>query len=387
MTETPPRSHPPPNIFLGVPGTRMPSIIAKVPREDSVPYEPEPDEPLFVAQDKADIPLLIHHWGSSAATVWLEEKYHIWKGTHHHPKDNPMVQGYLKSGSFIFAWGNPLTLGTKEAYKAVADEMWAWAKQNHKHLVWCCIDDTFAEVLAAGVGPKNKGWATLSCIQEDVLHPDHVLFENHDVKQNVRRAQKESVNVEELRLWEPDYRPDDITKKQVDEGLSAWKNSREGKHGGNIASASLDPWLDASNRRYYVARTPEKIVGILILTPIAHNSYQIKNCIAFPDSPRGTSEVLLYRVIKEMQAEGKESLTFGASATGELLPEHNLGGSLSLKLLKRGYHAITKHTGLTKRGEFRAKFDVEPERLHVSYPPHSFGWTGLYALMRLLRAK
>lgn len=54
-----------------------------------------------------------------------------------------------------------------------------------------------------------------------------------------------------------------------------------------------------------------------------------------------------------MQAEGKEALTFGASATGELHPEANLHGSIKLKMLKRGYHAITKRTGLTKRGEFR----------------------------------
>lgn len=81
MTSTPPRNHPPPNVFLGVPGTRMPSIVAKIPKEDNVPYEPEPDEPLFVDPDKADIPLLIHHWGTSAATVWLEKRYHIWRGS------------------------------------------------------------------------------------------------------------------------------------------------------------------------------------------------------------------------------------------------------------------------------------------------------------------
>jgi len=113
-----------------------------------------------------------------------------------------------------------------------------------------------------------------------------------------------------------------------------------------------------------------QIVGLCILTPIAHDSYQIKNAISFvrlwsssfhraeltlfsqPDAPRGTSELLLSRVIEEMKAEGKNGLTFGTSATGELHPEANLDG-WKVKVMKKGYKMINKKTGLNKRAEFR----------------------------------
>lgn len=135
----------------------------------------------------------------------------------------------------------------------IAREMIDWAAKAKKRLVWCCVDAAYEKVLA------DLNWSTLSCIQEDVLHPSDVkLDDEKEVRQNVKRAQKESVNVEELRLWEPDYMPDERTKKQIDDGLQAWKDNRKGRQ---IASASLDAWLDASSRRYYVARTPEKVRG------------------------------------------------------------------------------------------------------------------------------
>lgn len=158
--------HPPPNVFAGVPGTRMPSIIGKIPHQPEKPIEPKPDDPLFVAKDKADLPPLIAFYGSASATTWLEDRYLIWRGEGT-TSENPKVQGYLKYNHHAFAWGDPLCLETKEARKAVAEEMAAWAKKQHLHLVWCCVTENFAEVLAEGV--NGVGWSTLSCIQEDML--------------------------------------------------------------------------------------------------------------------------------------------------------------------------------------------------------------------------
>lgn len=69
-----------------------------------------------------------------------------------------------------------------------------------------------------------------------LVDPATVKLDSHDVKHNIRRAQKESVNVEELRLWEPDYMPDPKTKQVIEEGIKAWRANREGRQ---IASVSV----------------------------------------------------------------------------------------------------------------------------------------------------
>lgn len=232
----------------------MPSIIGKIPHAPEKPIMPKPDDPIFVAEDKADLPPLIAFYGSASATTWLEDRYKIWRGEGT-TSDDPKVQGYLKYNHHVFAWGDPLCLETKEARKVVAEEMATWAKRQHLHLVWACVTEEFAEVLAEGV--NGVGWSTLSCIQEDMLRkisllvlslslestcsysrfadPATVKLDSHDVKHNIRRAQKESVNVEELRLWEPDFMPDPKTKKVIEDGIEAWRANRPGKQ---IASVS-----------------------------------------------------------------------------------------------------------------------------------------------------
>ncbi|ORY92772.1 hypothetical protein BCR35DRAFT_298295 [Leucosporidium creatinivorum] len=374
----------PPNIYFDTPGVAQQILRARYrePEPSRSRSRTPPRRSTFVDAEKADLPFLIAQFGSASSTTWLEQRYKIWRGEQS-TDEAPRIQGYLHHHDWLFAWGDPICLENAEEMKATASEMWAWAKKQKRHLVWCCISDSFAQVLADGVGPKGKKWSTLSCIREDVLHPSQVKLTGKDIKQNLRRAQKADLTIDELVLDAPTFLPDEKTKKQIEEGIEGWRANR---HGRQIASASLLPWLDASSRRYFVARAHGEIVALCILTPIHHDSYQIKNSIHFPNSPRGTSEALLTHVIKTMKEEGRNALSFGASATEVLYLEHNIGG-WSIKLLAKGYKEIVKRTGLAKRGQFRSKFDTEQgELLHVSFPPHGMGWAGLVGLMSVLRA-
>jgi len=90
-------------------------------------------------------------------------------------------------------------------------------------------------------------------------------------------------------------------KRQVEEGIANWKKSKTGIQ---IASTSFQPWLDFEHRRYWVAESDSNIVGILVLTSIQRHQYQIKNAVSFPNAPRGTSEMVIYRAMSDIQDEG-----------------------------------------------------------------------------------
>ena len=70
------------------------------------------------------------------------------------------------------------------------------------------------------------------------------------------------------------------------------------------AQTSFQPWLDFEHRRYWIAEKGSNIVGILVLTSVHHNQYQIKNAVSFPNAPRGTSETVIYRAMSDIQDEG-----------------------------------------------------------------------------------
>ncbi|GAA5916580.1 hypothetical protein JCM6882_002549 [Rhodosporidiobolus microsporus] len=328
----------------------------------------------FVSQDKEWLPALVAKYGVSTSTTWIEDRYAVWRSPNH-THSNPRVQGYLPRGKFYFAWGPPLCRDDEVVRKEVAEEFLRWAtKDKHKRVVWCCVDSKFAEMLG-----QDFNWSVLACVKEDVLQPDIKKLDNKEVRHNIRRADKHHVKYDELKLKAPTWLPAEEIKEEIEHGLERWKANR---HGTQIAAAGLHPWLDAQHRRYFIARDEhKKIVAICVLASLAHDSYQIKHAVTFPDAPSGTSEGILGHVIREMQFEGRGSLTFGASAQDEIHPEYNLGG-WKVKMLGKAYKKIVSKYGLANRSQFRHKFGTEDNALHVAYEPGTFGWQGLLALMK-----
>ncbi|GAA6002367.1 hypothetical protein JCM10207_001084 [Rhodosporidiobolus poonsookiae] len=333
----------------------------------------------LVDPDKDWLPPLIAKYGSSLSTAWLEERYFVWRSPTH-TQANPRVQGYLARGRFYFAWGPPICREDEPTRKSVAEEFIHWAKkEKHRKVAWCCIDTKFAELLGT-----QFDWSVLACVKEDVLHPDIKKLENKEVRHNIRRADKHHVKYEELHLKAPSWLPPDEVRHEIEDGLERWKQNR---HGTQIAAAGLHPWLDSQHRRFFIARDEhKKIVAICVLASIAHDSYQIKHAVTFPDAPSGTSEGILGHVIREMQFEGRNSLTFGASAAEDLTPEYHIGNSWKFRMLGKSYRKIVSKYNLANRGQFREKFGTEGAPLHVAFPEGQFGWRGVYSLMQCMRA-
>lgn len=167
----------PPNTYFDTPGVAQQLLRARYrePEPARSRSRTPPRRSTFVDPEKADLPFLIAQFGSASSTTWLESRYKIWRGETS-TDEAPRIQGFLENQSWVFAWGDPICLENAEEMKATAAEMWAWAKKQKRHLVWCCISDSFAEILAGGIGPKGKKWATLSCIREDVLRESTLLY-------------------------------------------------------------------------------------------------------------------------------------------------------------------------------------------------------------------
>ncbi|KAF9011985.1 hypothetical protein BDQ17DRAFT_1345246 [Cyathus striatus] len=350
--------------------------------------------------DKSSIADLVAKHGTSSATAWLEfERYKIWQSAEPiEGSEFPPVQGYMQKEPYAFAWGNPL-VSSSAALPGTARAFINFIESQGLRLIWCCVDRELEEIL----GNDEFGWSTVSCIYED---PEAKGNEGQkvikDLKKNLNRAEKYDVHVNEVRSNE--WTEED--KTAVEQGIRDWKAKKSGVQ---IASTTLQPWLDAEHRRYWIAKKDDKAIGFLILTPVQGGSvWQIKNAVSFPSAPKGTSEALIYTALKdlhdEQQATDREStpgsdsdedeitkrtknrvlVTFGISASDKLKPVHNLGG-WKVSALSKTYGKVASTAGLLRRGEFRSKFASEPDTMFVCYPPDGFGLDGVNALLKVLR--
>jgi hypothetical protein len=130
------------------------------------------------------------------------------------------------------------------------------------------------------------------CIYESVVDPAHVVELTSpeargkeqgastvkDLRKNSNRAEKEEVDVVELK--EGEWSVED--RRAVDEGLQKWKKARNGLqiaavnetksvlsfHIQTVSQTSLQPWLDSEHRRYWLARKDNKVTNPPLELPI-----------------------------------------------------------------------------------------------------------------------
>ncbi|KAH9474781.1 hypothetical protein JR316_0013246 [Psilocybe cubensis] len=219
-----------------------------------------------------------------------------------------------------------------------------------------------------------------------------------NLRNSLSKAYKSGLMVEEV---PKEYLVESNQRVCIDEGIAKWKESKKGIQ---IASTTVNPWLDIEHRRYWLARLDSTVVGILILTPIHHGHWQIVNVVPFNSSPKGTSEALIHAVLKAIEAEqdtldestsslhsdstgdsipypnyqisiGDATSTpglvsFGISATQDVVPRHN--PSPKLETLVKIYNKVAYLGGLFGRKEFRSKFDPKYNIMYVCYPRDAF---------------
>ncbi|PRP84433.1 hypothetical protein PROFUN_08113 [Planoprotostelium fungivorum] len=222
---------------------------------------------------------------------------------------------------------------------------------------------------------KKLGWSTLRCVREDHLDPTSTsdTFASRDAKKNIQKCSQSGTTVTKHHVL-----PDVTDREEIDRGIKSWMASRRGWQ---VATDSLRPWLDHRHRIYFIARQQGKIVGLTILSKI-NNGFVVKNCITFPSSPKGCSELMLSTTITDARVTGVRLLTFSASAAERLEPIDNLSG-WKVNFLSTIFHQIASKAGLSKRHTFRAKSGARDAPLYVAFsseaPP---GLSAIYKLMK-----
>jgi hypothetical protein len=113
---------------------------------------------------------------------------------------------------------------------------------------------------------------------------------------------------------------------------------------------SFQPWLDFEHRRYWVAESDSNLVGILVLTSIHRDQYQIKNAVSFPNAPRGTSEMVIYRAMSDIQDEGTYSDDSDRNSEDGTLVWTNADLEVARKIEEKSGHSRSQSTDSSSSG-------------------------------------
>ncbi|KAL8791557.1 MAG: hypothetical protein Q9195_005821 [Heterodermia aff. obscurata] len=199
------------------------------------------------------------------------------------------------------------------------------------------------------------GWRTFTYAAGQRVDPSRsVADSDHDVGRKVRHAEKEGVKIVDL----PEGEDHTMTSRK--------RSANWSKTGPPTAKAKITLWRDWQHRRYFCAQdTHGEICAIVGMAQLAlDKGYQVKYSLDFPQAPSGTIEYITLHAVKAAAAAGSKTITFGASATNELLATHNLGGA-KIKVLSHMYQNIAAQFKLAQKSDFGQKLGAEEDLVFI----------------------
>jgi lysylphosphatidylglycerol synthetase-like protein (DUF2156 family) len=256
---------------------------------------------------------MIASYGDSTNTSWIDPRYTVWR----HDKTGAAIGYVLAEHRYVVIWGQPLC--NPEDLARVIHAFLQHCDKEKLKPIWCCVDQRTEEFLT-----KHYRWRGLSCIAEARVDPSHAEgSEDSNVKKKIQQAKNAGVQIVAVDGEMPDQ-----MKAEIEKHIEEWSNNRKGTQ---MHITDVRPWDDPQHRRYFYAKTDEKvsshtslsrlagcvdrylalqIVGLLVLAQLApEHGQQIKWSLQFPGAPGGTSEYMLSEAMKAAAQTGTPKLT------------------------------------------------------------------------------
>lgn len=323
-----------------------------------------------VASDVSELqPLeeLVANYGDATSTSWFDDRFKIWRDM----ATGAAVAYVPSSNNYAVIPGNPAC--DPKQYTRTITQFLQWMRRETKFKpVWILCSPEVETILG-----ERLGWRSLSCIAEERVDPSrNQAASDGEISRKLRRAENEGIKL--VTFNQGEMVPDDIRKK-IDDRISEWLSNRKGTQ---VHLSQIRPWCDSEHRWYFYAMDKDgnicAFVALAMLSP-AHGM-QVKYSLDFPGAPNGVIEYIVTHAIQTAAKSGVKGLTFGAGATSQLIPGHNMHGT-KVKMLEHTYEALAKQFHLVRKSEFRAKLGATEDPLYISYPAHGLGSKGIRAIL------
>lgn len=270
--------------------------------------------------------------------------------------DDDAGVSYIEGGKFWLAAGDPIASHASRA--ATAKAFAAAAAANNRLPVFLPSTEEFALQM------KAEGWSCLKLGASPYFDLDE-----WNPRGNVARHLRSSVN-KAITAGVTMVEAEDIRslRNELDTLCAGWLKTRPAGTSFGWLFA-LNPLGNANYKRFFVARDKEgALVGVLAASPIpSRDGWYLEDVIRAPGSPSGVCDVLVYNVLRKLQAEGFKTATLGTVLLADDGDDLTSAGDWeatcrNLKIAKRVLSGFYNFDGLH---HFKVKF--VPTRWEAEY--------------------
>lgn len=301
---------------------------------------------------------LLRRWGwNSTSFQALEPDFEYWFETGDDARDEACV-AFLDTGSALVVAGSPICDPSHLA--GVTERFLSYGRRRRRRVSFFGVESRFLDLvdlrhLALGLQPWwiADDWSV-------------IVWSRRSLREQLRRARAKGVRVERVAPSDLEE-PESDLRRDLGALIGRWLASRPMPPMAFLVE--LEPFAFAEERRYWIARRGDSLVGFLVAVPVyARNGWLFEDLLRDPAAPNGTAELLIDAAMRDLAETPKTWVTLG------LAP---LAGDARWQRAARWAMSGFYHFDGVR--EFKAKLRPSGwEPIHLAWPRRGIGLGALY---------
>lgn len=322
----------------------------------------------ILTEKKNEIEDLLHRWGGPISEAILDPRSDFFQV----PEIEGFI-GYRLTSSCAVIYGDPVC-ASEDKYR-LAEAFQKYCHEKKLNPIYISASEQFAK------SAINRLCKILIEIGEGISFDPFI-----DPKEGTKRYRlRNRINhALHLGLAVHEYVSKD---KSIEEAIQnvgvAWLKARQGPQ---IYLGELNFFENRNGKRwFYVTDQEQKIIAVALLSRLdAYEGWLLKFLIIMPETPRGTSELLMTSILEILKKEECHFLTYG------MVPAENLGEIIGLKKISSWVVKIIFKTAkwifhLDQRKLYWQKFHPKIEPCYLLFSQPKIGIKEIRALMNSLK--
>lgn len=309
----------------------------------------------------------VHRWGCSISEAVLDPACQFF----HVPNIDGLI-GYRLESNCAVIYGDPIC--APNDMPLLAEAFHLYCQERKRNIIYVSASEGFAK------------WAIDHLCSIMIEVGEEVIFDpqvNCQEGPKGSRLRNKISHAHMLGLSVAEYLTYDTKLEQAIQQIgAAWLQAREGPQ---IYLGHLNFFENRMDKRWFYIKQGEHILGIALLSRLeARAGWLLKFLISVPNSPRGTSELLMTSVLEILRSENCHFLTYG------MVPADQLGkiaglGKFSSWLAQCAFNAAKWIFKLDQRRIYWQKFHPKTEPSYIVFCEPRIRLQEIRALMKSLK--